>query len=1115
MEYLAFGEMAVRVDGGRQALTRRREREVLAVLLASHGTPVPAERLLTEVWGDEASAQTLGALQVAISRLRSQLEPRRAPRTRSRLGSTGAGYVLLAEVSEVDTWHFEQAAKAALATGDPAEQLRRCDAACLAWTGAPYAGCEAPLVRAEAARLDELLVCVQERKARALLDLGRPDDAQRLLAELAPRHSFREGLWALLALAQYRCARQADALDSLRVLRQNLSEELGVDPTPEVQRLEQAVLRQDPDLMIADTDSGDRHHATRAGDRSGTTPGGKPAAPTGSVGRAAVLASATQLLERSWSTRSPGFLLVAGEPGIGKSRLVEDLSASAAAAEGQVLTGRCHEGDYAPALWPWLSVVRSLAEELEPVDPLLHPLLKGDTETGDRGAGTGLRMFDAVVDLVRRAALVRPLLLVLEDVHWADASSLQLLRHLVDTLVNAPVMVACTRRTTETETSPALVDTLAALARAGAERIRLDGLDRRSVGSLLMGSLGPSAPDVDMQALAVSVAALTGGNPFFVLQYARLLASNPNPQGVEPGSLPVPDGVRDVLRQRVHRLPPEAVRALTSAAVMGDRIDPELLADLMEIPVAQCLDLLDLALTSGLLLESGSGYAFVHALERETLYGELSAARRIRLHDLAGRVIERHLVDDPDVTAAIAHHAHRAAPLSREHAGRARTWLAQAAAVATERHAHPEALRLWELALLDAPSDSAATVEALCGVAASLLRMARSAEARTTVVRAAQIARELGRWDLVTKAATILNQAGVWSWHQYGQRDEPFIALLTEASEQVPDKDRARLLSTLQMELYYSWDGADADRVGNEAVDLVRAIGDPDLLLECLLVRTISTWRPGKGELRRQLAEEMWELQPTGEQRVLVLFQLGSALYEVLDPVGSDDAMARCACESVALRHTGVEIPLAWWRYARARDRDDPEADALGRAALELHRANGYINADEIASIMMIRSRPPGSPVPESVITTSRSWSSGLRGLVAHAVLESGDPERACALLGEPDPPKASDYTTLVGRCLRVLVLAESGHLDCLGEALSEIFAFAGQPASYGSVDHLGVVDHFLAAGLAALGDPRALEYAERAVVLNAKAECAPWLRRSQALRDRLAARGSSSAQHG
>ena len=117
-------------------------------------------------------------------------------------------------------------------------------------------------------------------------------------------------------------------------------------------------------------------------------------------------------------------------------------------------------------------------------------------------------------------------------------------------------------------------------------------------------------------------------------------------------------------------------------------------------------------------------------------------------------------------------------------------------------------------------------------MAASLLRMARSAEARTTVVRAAQIARELGRWDLVTKAATILNQAGVWSWHQYGQRDEPFIALLTEASEQVPDKDRARLLSTLQMELYYSWDGADADRVGNEAVDLVRAIGDPDLLLE-------------------------------------------------------------------------------------------------------------------------------------------------------------------------------------------------------------------------------------------------------------------------------------------
>ena len=115
------------------------------------------------------------------------------------------------------------------------------------------------------------------------------------------------------------------------------------------------------------------------------------------------------------------------------------------------------------------------------------------------------------------------------------------------------------------------------------------------------------------------VADVTGGNPFFVLQYARLLAGLPDLEHVDPAALPVPDGIRDVLRQRIQRLPEKAVRTLTAAAVLGRHIDPDLVAELAGTPVDQCLDLLDLAMTSGLVEERDAGYAFVHALARETI----------------------------------------------------------------------------------------------------------------------------------------------------------------------------------------------------------------------------------------------------------------------------------------------------------------------------------------------------------------------------------------------------------------------------------------------------------------------------------------------------------------
>lgn len=1106
--YTGFGEMAVTVDGVRHPLTRRRERDVLAVLLAARGAPVAAERLVAEVWGAAAAGQSLAALQVAVSRLRARLEPGWTARHGTRLTSTAAGYALRAAVDDVDTWTFEARAEDALAAGDPLERLARCDRALALWSPTIYGDQESATVRNEAARLDELHLTLREHRARALLDLGRPDEAHRTLAELAVAHPFRERLWSLIALGQYRSSRQADALATLRTLRTTLAEELGVDPLAETRQLEEAMLRQDPALdgvgrptvaapagVRASELAGDSAHADTA-DPWGASGGGDA-----SVGRSAVLHELWKLHEAAVADRRARFVLVAGEAGIGKSRLVEDLVASAAAHGARVLVGRCLEGGYAPALWPWLGVVRPLGDLASPdgdVDPLLAPLLSGEPPAEDPGAGTTLRMYDAVVDLLALAADHTPLVVVLEDLHWADASSLLLLRHLAGAAPAAAVTVVCTRRTTEGSAGEALLDTMAALARAGADRVRLDGLDLDSVRTLLDRSVGPHTSRLDG-----FVSEVTAGNPFFVLQYARLLAALPHLADVDVTTLPVPDGVRDVLRQRVGRLPEQAAQLLASASVLG-QVDPELLAELTGTPLETCLDVLDLALTSGLLQERQTGYAFVHALARETLYADLSVARRMRLHDRAGRLVEALRSDDPDAAAEIAHHAHVAAPLGAEHAERASAWLARAAAVAQSRSAHPEAVDLWRQVLSDTTPRSLTAVAAHRGMAAALIRLGRMADAHSALDAAVAIASEQGEWAAVAEAATVLSGAGPWSWREHGVVHAPLVQALTAAVPHVGPADRARLLAILQMEHFYGWNTALAEEYGLRSVELARRADDVGLLREVMTLRLIASSGSWDARGRLALAEELMSLDPEGEVAVTVLFHLGHIRWDCGDVAGADETMSRCAEAASALRHSGLEIPLGWWRATRARDLDDPAHGELIDEVLALHRRDGYLASRELECLHAVRRGPVGAPVAAATVAMAEQSGMPVRAMVAHALLESGEPAAARALLGEPASDTVVDYCSTAGRCLRLLVLCETGTKAEIRAALVPVEGHLGAPVSYGTIDHLGVVDHFVAAAYAALGDERAPEVARGAVEANRRLGVAPWLRRSEDLLARL-----------
>ncbi len=1086
--YTAFGAMAVTVDGNRHVLTRGRDRGVLAVLLAAHGAPVAAERVVTEVWGADAPPTALGMLQVSVSRLRSVLEPGRTSRAGTRLVSTAAGYAVHASDADVDTWAFEAAARAVVSAPSPEEVQRCADETERWWTGDPYAGCTGPLVVAEADRLRELRLSVHEARARALLDTGRASEAALLLVPLAPHEPYREGLWCLLALAQYQSARQAEALETLRTLRQRLAEDLGVDPSEPAQRLEQAVLAQDLEIAGVPPPAATATLPPVAGPPVAT--------PAPTAGRADVTASAAALLEATRSSELPRYLSVSGEAGIGKTRLVTDLSALARDAGFEVLVGRCHEGDYAPALWPWVTIVRGLPGAGDV--PHLAPLLSGGAST-DLSGGSGLRMFDAVADLLAASARTKPLLLVLEDIHWADETSLQLLRHLATSGPAAPLVVVTTRRTADGHPVEHLVDTMAALARAGAERLPLDGLDDKAVGDLLGDAVGEHDPRLDER-----VAEVTGGNPFFVLQYARLLQGHPDLGSVDPAALPVPEGVREVLAQRLQRLPEATQTTLATAGVLGSFVDPDLLADLTGEPVGELLDRLDLAVTAGLLEERGAGYAFVHALARDAVAATLTAARTMRVHDAAATVLEGRLSSDPDTAATIAHHAHQAAPLGREQAARATRWLARAARLAASRHAHAEALALWQQALTDAPPGSEAAYDAHCGKAAALLRLARTPEAREEVQAAARLARALGRSDLVAGAVGVLHGAGVWSWREHGTRDEAFVDLLSKAAEGAAPREQARLLATLEMELSYALDPA-AAQAGARAVELARLSGDPEVLQEVLLVHSLSRWEPGGAETRLRLLQELLDLDPVGEARAVVLFRLGGTLFDCGRPEEADAAMAECAAEVASLRHTGVEIPLAWWYVARARDREDPAVEELTRAALQLHQASGYLGSPELESLAGIRLLPPGAPVPDAIVEKVRDATAVVRAIPAVALLEAGDPEAALDLLGPAPPIGANDYGLQAALCLRVLVLAETGPREALAEAVQRLEPYSGSVATYGTVDHLGAVDYFLALGHRALGDPRAAAEAAAAVELTEAIGVLPWHRKAVALLESLA----------
>jgi DNA-binding SARP family transcriptional activator/tetratricopeptide (TPR) repeat protein len=639
VEFRVLGPLQV-VDGDHPlALGGPMQRGVLALLVLDPNRVVPMRQLIYGLWGDEPPVQATGTVQAYVSNLRRALEPRRRPGERAGvLVWRAPGYVLRVDPEDVDWLRFERLldqARAAREAGD----LHASDAmfvkARALWRGPSLADLTGVALPGRA-HLDGLRLSAIEEHAEVRLALGRHHEVIDDLAAVAAEHPLRERMRGLQMTALYRAGRQVEALDVYGEVRRLLLEDHGLDPGADLRRMHEQILRQDPALEPA------RPAASRVTYR----PAGGPAP---FVGRATEMA----MLHAHLSAARAGsgrVVLVEGEPGVGKTRLAEEFATEAAAHGFLTVSGRCTEGGGAPPLWPWVQILRSAGADGDVAG------LVPDRARLDPQVARGL-LNQALADLLCERARARPLLLVLDDLQWAEDASLAALEFLATRLADARILVLGTYREVDLPHAPGLTNTLGVLARLpGAGRVDLRGLGINEVASLIAAHTGAEPAS----GVAATVHRRTEGNPFFISELLRL----DYPASLADG--PVPAGVRDVVRRRVARLLPAARTLLDTAALVGPEVDLALVGGLCELDEDVALRAAAAAVVDGLLIVVGGKartYRFAHMLVHQTLTGDLSPVHRARLHERIAAALLDAYGEDDEHAAQVAEHRWESLPV--------------------------------------------------------------------------------------------------------------------------------------------------------------------------------------------------------------------------------------------------------------------------------------------------------------------------------------------------------------------------------------------------------------------------------------------------------------------
>ena len=848
MQFRILGPLEVVDRDAALALGGAKQRAVLAILLIHRVEVLSSERLIDELWGERPPATAAKTLQGYVSHLRKALGG-------GLLRTHGRGYQLALAPGQLDVDEFERLAaegRRALSEGDPASAAERLREALGVWRGPALVDfAYESFAEPEIARLEEARLAALEDRVDADLALGHHAQVVGALEPLISEHPYRERLRAQLMLALYRCDRQADGLQAYQNARRKLGEDLGLEPSERLRELERAILAHDPTLAWT----------LIAMERQGSGESGelRPRADTGPaagsfVGRERELAEFLGGFERALAHR-PSLFLIAGEPGIGKSRLADEVTTLATGRGMRVLWGRCWEAGGAPAYWPWAQALRAYirdgdkqqvrhelgagAPDVAQMLPELHQLFPDlPRERSLDPEGARFRLFDSTAAFLRTVSEARPLALVIDDLHAADIPSLLLLRFLARELHEARIVLVAAYRDTGAGSEDPLSVTVAELRREPIARlVRLGGLALSEVARCIELVVG--APPSG--GLAAAIYDETEGNPLFVNELVRLLASEGRLE--EAASVPwrasIPQGMREVIARRLHHLSPPCKRLLSVASVLGREFRLDALNAVSERSNDELLDLLDEARAAqvvGDLPVGRGGLRFSHALIRDSLYGDLARKERLRLHRRAaealevvyGHELEPHL-------AELAHHFLEATPGGD--VDKAIEYARRAGDHAAALLAYEEAARLYEMALdavgLSTPADEPTRCELLLALGDAQVRGGGSASWKETFAQAAGLARRLCEPEQLARAA--LGYGGRFVWFRAGS-DRRLIPLLEEALDALPGEHplRPRLLVRLAGALR---DQPAAQRRASlcvNAVELARGLGDSETLAYAL-----------------------------------------------------------------------------------------------------------------------------------------------------------------------------------------------------------------------------------------------------------------------------------------
>jgi len=915
-----LGPVRALVAGAPVALGGPRQRAVLARLAMAAGHVVAADRLIDELWDGTPPASAANTLQSYVSNLRKALAG-----TVPAIERVGDGYRLRTDLVDLEAVRFEDEVADALGgrAAAPAERRAALEVALARWDG-PALGDLAgePWARGEAARLDELRLAAMEARFDLLLADDRAALAVGELTAAVEAFPLRERLVEQLALALARTGRRNDAIAAVERARARLADELGLDPGPGLAALAERLAADDPTLTASGPPPVRPSIAPAAGPAEAFGEVGPPRGAldlppavterrerTAFVGRGEELARLTASLD-AVAAGDRRLVVVQGEAGMGKTRLAQVFAHAVHDVGGHVLWGRCTAENlvaYQPAAEALRTALRAVSPErvraIVAPRPALRLLLpEGTAPEGALDDGAGGRaasrteryeLYEGLAEVIGAVSLTGPVVFVVDDAQWADRSSLHLIEHLVRQDVSGRLLVLATvRRPAGRPTDD--------LDRLVADLRRDQRLDLVTVGGMgasdamaLLGDRGVEVDDLRADALVER----TGGNPFFL---ESLAARGGDILSLDDRDLP--ESVRDLIDLRLEGLDDEAARVLTTAAVIGLRIELDVLERATGLDPDALLDQVDAAVDSGVLVEDEElGWVtFPHALVRQALVARTTRNREAQLHlQVAEAIDARH---GAAAVVAVADHLRRAGRLCPP--ARAARAAVDAGLRSLNAFADDEA-RTWgrravEAATAIGDDDERWAVEAPAQllVAEASRRLGEVAVARAVLERVEHGARARRDGHVLARAAQerALSTAGVG--FAFGTVDHELLALLDEALDLLPVDDdephRTAVLAWSSIALNSALDRRRQSELATAALAGARQHPDhPDLLALALLAERLAHATPDGLDRRLEVGPTMHDAATAAGWSELVVVGMVLDVVDLLEHAQADAARRR------------------------------------------------------------------------------------------------------------------------------------------------------------------------------------------------------------------------------